>query len=286
MHRLSEWWRRRTAARDRMEVPRWAEALLARAVPTAAEDGCPVCRAEQAAERAFTALGTQPERAQAEFRARLARSPLCQAHASALLAAGAGLPSAQGLLAARLERLATLQRALAARATPGAARDLAAARWAVAAPEACPACEVVVFAAWEAARWSGHVLGTPGAAEPPRVARALCTRHLPLVLQYASPEAARLVCEAQTARIRALLAELAEFFRKVDYRYAHEPKGEEQSAWLRGIERMARPAGPPARPTTEREAPPAPSADGAVVRAEVRMAGAGRGDDPPGGGGG
>jgi len=59
------------------------------------------------------------------------------------------------------------------------------------------------------------------------------------VLAHANPAAIERVCQEQEARLANLLAEIAEYFRKVDYRYAHEPKGEEQGAWLRGIANAA-----------------------------------------------
>ncbi len=40
----------------------------------------------------------------------------------------------------------------------------------------------------------------------------------------------------RAGRLRALLEELEEFLRKLDYRYAHESKGEEQTSWIRAVE--------------------------------------------------
>jgi hypothetical protein len=39
-------------------------------------------------------------------------------------------------------------------------------------------------------------------------------------------------------QLTTLLAELAEFFRKAEYRYRQEPRGAEQTAWQRGIARL------------------------------------------------
>jgi hypothetical protein len=37
-------------------------------------------------------------------------------------------------------------------------------------------------------------------------------------------------------RVRQLNAELSEFLRKIAYQYRNEPKGPEQTSWIRGAE--------------------------------------------------
>ena len=66
-----------------------------------------------------------------------------------------------------------------------------------------------------------------------------CIPHLPLVLERVSPEVAEAVLESQRDTFRRLHAELAEFFRKADYRFRDEPRGSEQTAWLRAADTLA-----------------------------------------------
>ena len=66
-----------------------------------------------------------------------------------------------------------------------------------------------------------------------------CIPHLPFVLDRVSPEAAAAVLESQRSTFRRLHAELAEFFRKADYRFRDEPRGSEQTAWLRAADTLA-----------------------------------------------
>ena len=91
----------------------------------------------------------------------------------------------------------------------------------------CPACR----------RRSAYVASALAAvqkAPPDRLGEAtFCIHHLPLVLGEVSPEGAVAILDAERDLLRGLHAELAEFFRKSDYRFQHEPRGSEQSAWLR-----------------------------------------------------
>jgi hypothetical protein len=66
-----------------------------------------------------------------------------------------------------------------------------------------------------------------------------CIPHLPLVLERVSPEVAEAVLESQRNTFRRLHDELAEFFRKADYRFRDEPRGSEQTAWLRAADTLA-----------------------------------------------
>jgi len=66
-----------------------------------------------------------------------------------------------------------------------------------------------------------------------------CIPHLPLVLDRVSPEAAAAVLESQRSAFQHLHDELAEFFRKADYRFHDEPRGSEQTAWMRAADILA-----------------------------------------------
>jgi hypothetical protein len=66
-----------------------------------------------------------------------------------------------------------------------------------------------------------------------------CIPHLPLVLERVSLEVEEAVLESQRTTFRRLHDELAEFFRKADYRFRDEPRGSEQTAWLRAADTLA-----------------------------------------------
>jgi hypothetical protein len=94
----------------------------------------------------------------------------------------------------------------------------------------CPACR-------RRSQSIASVLATVEKAAPDRLGEArFCLPHLPLVLERVSPEAAVAILHAERDLLRRLHAELEEFFRKSDYRFQHEPRGSEQSAWLRAAD--------------------------------------------------
>ena len=66
-----------------------------------------------------------------------------------------------------------------------------------------------------------------------------CIPHLPLVLERVSPEAVAAILESHRSAFQHLHDELAEFFRKADYRFRDEPRGSEQTAWLRAADTLA-----------------------------------------------
>ena len=66
-------------------------------------------------------------------------------------------------------------------------------------------------------------------------------KHFFKVLDYVEPKQAsiiELIFTPQIARLRELDADFQEYFRKVDYRFVHEPKGKEQTTWMRAVKRI------------------------------------------------
>jgi hypothetical protein len=59
--------------------------------------------------------------------------------------------------------------------------------------------------------------------------------HFNLALESALPEAVETLIQKQTEVLRKINSDLEEYSRKLDYRYSHEPKGEEQTAWIKAI---------------------------------------------------
>lgn len=70
----------------------------------------------------------------------------------------------------------------------------------------------------------------------------VCVRHFHLAARRASTEGLAFLASEMEARLTRLWRETREFFRKTDWNHRDEPKGEEQSAWLRTIERFVGPA--------------------------------------------
>ncbi len=64
----------------------------------------------------------------------------------------------------------------------------------------------------------------------------LCLPHLGRALQHIKdPHVSKILLETQHEKIRRLRAELAEFIRKADYRFAGEGFGKERDSWVRAI---------------------------------------------------
>jgi hypothetical protein len=67
----------------------------------------------------------------------------------------------------------------------------------------------------------------------------VCLPHLQMALDERADHAKLpLLVQAEREKLEALGAELQEFIRKHDYRYADEPKGREQTSWTRVVEKF------------------------------------------------
>lgn len=70
-------------------------------------------------------------------------------------------------------------------------------------------------------------------------AGGLCLPHLRLTLAASGPAAGyQALLAAQREAWTGLLAELDEFIRKNDYRFQHEPVGDERDSWLRALDAL------------------------------------------------
>jgi hypothetical protein len=126
-------------------------------------------------------------------------------------------------------------------------------------PERCPACHAEDESAVRVIR---HLLLTfheEKIATRYQAGSGLCWQHLLQALRVAPPEYhARLLAPVRR-RLAAFEAEFAEYFRKVDYRYSHEPKGNEQHAWFRALRFLVgealRPTAPDLAQPTETHEP-------------------------------
>lgn len=64
---------------------------------------------------------------------------------------------------------------------------------------------------------------------------SLCWKHLLRLLDEIPPELALPLIQTQIAHLKKLDEDLDEYSRKTDCRFSHEPKGEEQLAWLKSL---------------------------------------------------
>jgi len=91
--------------------------------------------------------------------------------------------------------------------------------------------------AWGLQRFLSSQKGDEAIIHRFRSSSGLCLPHFRMALEEAEDQkAVEILIEVQRARMTALLAELEEYLRKHDYRYAHEPYGSEKDSWIRAIE--------------------------------------------------
>jgi len=178
---------------------------------------CPVCYQVETADARFLA----PERA------RMSPKLLCRAHLARYLehAAQAKEPALVAAMARKLgEELA------GAFAGNGARPERRA---------SCPACLRVWTTTLTAAEAVVAMLRTEPGATSFASTGVICARHLPHVLKWARRAEAITILQRYDAVLRRLAHLLAEYQRKRDYRYKHEPQGEEQEAWRQAIVLLA-----------------------------------------------
>ncbi|MFB3764365.1 MAG: DUF6062 family protein [Methanotrichaceae archaeon] len=102
----------------------------------------------------------------------------------------------------------------------------------------CPACVEERQFVQRATRELVDMLNQDEAAKSYRASDALCMPHFNYAVEEASPQAIVVLAEVQIAKLNALKLDFAEYFRKVDYRFSNEPKGDEQTTWERAIQRF------------------------------------------------
>jgi hypothetical protein len=212
------------------------------------EDGCPLCRLRREAVHRYLDSLLYESVNDVGLRQTLLRSRgFCAEHAWALVRLGDSLGTAiiyQDQVAEAIRDVQQAARAVSALRRRGlwradGPRDGTPAavlrgRRTPAAP--CPACQVADEAT---ARYLSSLVAH---LDDPEVRRAiersafLCLPHLTGALEAArTPDEARAMLEITEAKLTDLRAELAELIRKRDYRFAHEPHGEEQTSWLRAV---------------------------------------------------
>jgi Family of unknown function (DUF6062) len=202
--------------------------------------GCPLCRVEAIDDGrwmgSFWREGKQDANARRHF---YAAGGFCRDHAWLLRrlvaaeAAGAAIADVYGSLADRdlawLDKLrATLGRSR--RRQPTLRRS-----------ERCPACVAFVDGSERKVQFFVDLLTEAEVRPHYRSSQGLCFAHLTRAVEHALEteldDVARFLLDDWRERLHAVRAQLAEFDRKRDYRFADEPKGAEQDSWTEVIRR-------------------------------------------------
>jgi hypothetical protein len=193
-------------------------------VEALAEPGCALCRVLSDFEEREMATFAREGRRVPEARSRFhASGGFCRHHAWLLhrvaSAAGTGMPIADiygQLVDQDLERLQRVRKP-----GPGPLERAA----------ACPACEAAEAALARKADFFVDALKEGGVRSSYTESDGFCEAHLRAALVVASeaaPGPARFLLSDRRRRLEQLAHGLAEYDRKRDHRYAHEPKGDEQ----------------------------------------------------------
>ena len=101
--------------------------------------------------------------------------------------------------------------------------------------EICPICKSISDSA---DKWIQDLLMDLEGEETKELyhsSRGLCMNHFRQALETASPEAELLLIQKQAEVLKKLKKDLEEYRRQSDYHCSLEPKGEEQTAWIRAI---------------------------------------------------
>lgn len=199
---------------------------LAELVPTTlAQDQCSMCAAELAAR--ITTIRQWTEASGGASSTWLPWGDLCAPHEAWLMARGLADPRVAfhaGPAALQIEPVVCRARQLWSCGRPMAV--------------ACPLCELEGLVAERTGEQLVCRLALSDAREAYARGTGLCVRHYARVVPQAPPELQRFLADLLQRQLVPLQAELPEFFRKAEYRYRHEPRGAEQTAWQRAITQL------------------------------------------------
>lgn len=100
----------------------------------------------------------------------------------------------------------------------------------------CPACAVALDAETRYLTLLLSGLDEPEMRRALERSSFLCLPHLMRALDLArSPDRSTVLLEMAESALRRLHDELTELIRKRDYRFVHEPRGQEQTSWVRAV---------------------------------------------------
>ncbi|MDI6894490.1 MAG: DUF6062 family protein [Bacillota bacterium] len=224
---------------------RWEVILEAELWEALGQSGCPLCRLAHAAEQTYWTWFVLENYYSGPTLETLCRGGFCRTHAwRAAQLAGNRLAATYDVLARDAqERLRTalgVIGASGARVTRRRWRALLAGTLERKGP--CPVCQTAAQRAGVGARHLVVLLAEEGGRARYAASDGLCWNHLVEACRLGDHPVTAFLVEDFLVRLGRLEEGLQEFFRKSDYRFAHEPKGSEQQAYLDAIERFS---GPP-----------------------------------------
>ncbi|BDG61569.1 DUF6062 family protein [Caldinitratiruptor microaerophilus] len=112
-------------------------------------------------------------------------------------------------------------------------------RLSLAPSQPCPVCDQVKGDERYAYRVLARLLEHDEERAAYQASAGLCWHHLTGALPVATPTVATFLAEDGLRRLEALGQDFREYFRKLDYRFASEPRGAEQRAWLQAARYLA-----------------------------------------------
>lgn len=201
--------------------------------------GCPICQRVAADEWHYFINFVRYSLNDPEFRDRLLKARgFCSRHGWTFLQVleeefDRGGPAAllyRHLIKVELEKIARVRR-------PRHWAKLPLRTTALAPSLPCPACDDLGSSESRQVLFFLYEMGKAYFTEAYRASEGLCGQHLLTALgQSKSKATSETLISHWADKLRALGGELEEFLRKLDHRYAHEPKGEEQTSWIRAVE--------------------------------------------------
>ncbi|GBC94711.1 hypothetical protein HRbin16_00495 [bacterium HR16] len=102
----------------------------------------------------------------------------------------------------------------------------------------CQLCEAQAHDVAQMAKLLAQLLREPSWRSRYELSRGLCLPHLQQVLRNASPEVQTWLTANESQRWQALRKHLQEVIRKHNYRFQHEPWGEEVGSWRRAMHKL------------------------------------------------
>jgi hypothetical protein len=211
-------------------------------VEALSQPGCALCRTVAIDDRrlveSFRREGRHDRRARTAF---FAAGGFCQRHAwllhrlAATEEAGAAIADLYGWLAD--DDLGNLDRVRKSLARRGTRRK----RSGLERRTRCPACRARDAASERKVHFFVEALNEPRVRERYRRSEGVCYTHLSAAVGQALADddrsTAEFLLDDWSPRVAAVRARLADYDRKRDYRFADEPKGEEQTSWTDVIRR-------------------------------------------------
>jgi uncharacterized protein DUF6062 len=237
--------RDKDASRRSRPRPHGRDMAYHRLLEALGEAGCPVCSLRHAAVHRYLEGILYESVNDVGLRQTLIRSRgFCREHAWELVGLGDSLATAIIYRDQVVQAIETVQHASG---RSDGKRDFGSRTAAAGGPAAfirrrrtaeapCPACHVADEATARYLSALVQHVADPEVRAAIERSSFLCLPDAVRALEISrSPDQIRTILEITAAKLSRLHEDLAELIRKRDYRFAHEPKGEEQTSWFRAV---------------------------------------------------